>query len=123
LQSSDDAVAQERLPPVGVLQPAPLAHLFEHIAGHCVQGRADGIARPHYTTKYDRLDGLVATHDIQRVQQDLRLATPMTSSDFELVGGLWIVAAFTWGCIADVNGDGLRDGLDIQPFVNALLTP
>jgi hypothetical protein len=43
----------------------------------------------------------------------------MTGGSFELTGGFWAVPP-CW-CWSDVNNDGLRDGLDVQEFVDCLL--
>jgi len=48
-------------------------------------------------------------------------AAPMTGGSFELVGGFWPVTNVCH-CPGDVNHDGLRNGKDIQQFVNCLLS-
>ncbi len=48
-------------------------------------------------------------------------ATAMTGADFRLVGGFWAVAVPTCGCLSDINKDDLRDGLDVQGFVECLV--
>jgi hypothetical protein len=45
--------------------------------------------------------------------------TAMTGGSFELVGGFW--AAPPCWCLSDVNNDGLRDGLDVQEFIDCVL--
>jgi hypothetical protein len=42
-----------------------------------------------------------------------------TGGGFELVGGFW--AAPPCWCMSDVNNDGLRDGLDVQGFVDCMI--
>jgi len=46
-------------------------------------------------------------------------AVVMTGGAFELVGGFWAVPP-CW-CTSDVNHDGVRDGRDVQAFVDCLL--
>ncbi len=48
-------------------------------------------------------------------------ATALTGADFSLVGGFWAVAVPTCGCLSDINKDDLRDGLDVQGFVECLV--
>lgn len=45
--------------------------------------------------------------------------SPMAGGTFELVGGFW-VSAPACACPGDVNGDGFRNGSDIQVFVGCL---
>jgi hypothetical protein len=44
----------------------------------------------------------------------------LTGGDFELAGGFW-AGVPACPCLADVNNDGERNGLDIQAFVDCLL--
>lgn len=46
----------------------------------------------------------------------------MTGGSFEVIGGFWQSAAPTSTCVCpgDMNGDGRRDGVDIQGFVDCL---
>ena len=46
-------------------------------------------------------------------------AAAMTGGSFELTGGFWTTPA-CW-CLADLNQDGLRDGRDIQTFMDCIL--
>lgn len=46
-------------------------------------------------------------------------AVAMTGGDFELIGGFWAVPP-CW-CMSDLNHDGLRDGLDVQGFIDCML--
>lgn len=46
--------------------------------------------------------------------------TPMTGGIFEVVGGFWPNATATCVCPGDTNGDGKKDGVDIQNFVACL---
>jgi hypothetical protein len=43
----------------------------------------------------------------------------MTGGDFELAGGFW-AGVPACPCLADLNNDGQRNGLDIQAFVDCL---
>ncbi len=45
-------------------------------------------------------------------------AGAMTGGDFELTGGFWALPP-CW-CLSDMNNDGLRDGDDIQAFVDCM---
>src|SRR5438105_4074239 len=47
---------------------------------------------------------------------------PMTGGAFSLVGGFWTGAANLCTLPGDLNLDGLRDGQDVQLFVNCLIT-
>lgn len=44
---------------------------------------------------------------------------PLSGGAFELVGGFWPAGA-ACSCPGDMNGDGLRNGRDIQRFVHCL---
>lgn len=43
-------------------------------------------------------------------------AAAMSGGAFELVGGFWTVATIC-RCPGDMNGDGRKDGLDVQQFL------
>src|SRR5262245_12842301 len=45
----------------------------------------------------------------------------MTGGSFTLVGGFWPGGSSACTCPGDTNGDGVRDALDIQNFVNCLI--
>jgi hypothetical protein len=47
-------------------------------------------------------------------------ATAMTGGSFTLEGGFWTVPP-CW-CMSDLNNDGLLDGLDVQNFVDCMLS-
>ena len=47
-------------------------------------------------------------------------AGPMTGNGYELRGGFWTVAP-ECTCPGDTNGDGARNGADIQHFVGCLV--
>ena len=53
-------------------------------------------------------------------QPDAQVAPVMTGGTFELAGGFWPVANVCY-CLADVNHDGRKDGLDVQLFVSCVL--
>ena len=48
------------------------------------------------------------------------LAGPMTGGGFSLVGGFWPGIGSVCPLPGDMNGDGLRNGRDIQGFVKCL---
>lgn len=50
-------------------------------------------------------------------------AAPMSGGAFSLVGGFWVAAA-TNACPipGDTNADGAQDGIDVQTFVNCLIS-
>ena len=52
-------------------------------------------------------------------QPDAQTPPVMAGSGFELVGGFWAVPP-CW-CTSDVNHDGVRNGRDVQAFVDCLL--
>ncbi len=56
------------------------------------------------------LEGTIGQHD----------AGPMSGGDFELSGGFWAVA-HVCPCLGDMNGDGVKDGLDIQQFTDCVI--
>jgi hypothetical protein len=61
------------------------------------------------------LSGTVAQPDARS------FSTPMSGGTFSLVGGFWPVAAGLCTCLGDVNGDGLRNGRDVQQFVGCVM--
>ena len=61
------------------------------------------------------LEGTIGQHD----------AGPndgMTGGGFALVGGFWAGAVPACGCLGDMNGDGARNGSDIQQFVDCVVS-
>src|SRR5437588_5234029 len=46
---------------------------------------------------------------------------PLSGGSFTLVGGFWPTAGQTCTLPGDMNLDGLRDGQDVQLFVNCIL--
>jgi hypothetical protein len=44
---------------------------------------------------------------------------PMTGGSYSLVGGFWLPAS-TCTCLGDMNADGLKDGRDLQQFVDCV---
>jgi hypothetical protein len=46
---------------------------------------------------------------------------PMTGGTFELSGGFWVVTGVC-ECPGDMNGDGQKDGRDVQSFVSCMIT-
>ncbi len=45
----------------------------------------------------------------------------MIGGDFSLTGGFWAPTAAQCACLGDLDADGLRNGLDIQAFIECLL--
>ncbi len=60
------------------------------------------------------LEGTIGQHDAGPS------AGPMTGGDFALTGGFWPVANVC-PCLGDMNGDGVKDGLDIQQFADCII--
>lgn len=54
------------------------------------------------------LSGTIGQHDAQ-------IPPIMSGGTFELTGGFWVVSTVC-SCPGDLNGDGLRNGADIQKF-------
>lgn len=53
-------------------------------------------------------------------QADAQVAPIMNGGGFELTGGFWPVTLVCY-CPGDMNGDGKRDGADVQKFVACLI--
>jgi hypothetical protein len=53
-------------------------------------------------------------------QPDAQSAPVMAGGGFELAGGFWPVANVCY-CLADMNGDGQKNGGDIQRFIACIL--
>ncbi len=49
------------------------------------------------------------------------LSAPISGGNYSLVGGFWTVAIPTCALIGDMDLNTLRNGVDIQDFVNCLL--
>jgi len=49
------------------------------------------------------------------------LSTPMTGGTFELTGGFWPITQVCY-CPGDMNGDGKKNGADIQQFINCVIS-
>ena len=45
---------------------------------------------------------------------------PMAGGTFELVGGFWSLAGGACSCLGDMNHDGMRNGRDVQAFVECM---
>ena len=52
-------------------------------------------------------------------QPDALVPPSMSGGAFELTGGFWPVATVC-NCLADMNNDGRKDGLDVQQFVSCI---
>lgn len=53
-------------------------------------------------------------------QPDAQVAPVMTGGAFELNGGFWPASNVCY-CLADMNGDGKKNGADIQQFVGCVI--
>src|SRR5262245_42145483 len=53
-------------------------------------------------------------------QPDAQVAPLMAGGAFEISGGFWTAANVCY-CPGDMNGDGRKDGLDIQRFVHCVI--
>jgi hypothetical protein len=53
-------------------------------------------------------------------QPEAQVAPVMSGGTFELTGGFWPVAQVCY-CPGDLNGDGIKDGRDIQQFLSCVL--
>ena len=53
-------------------------------------------------------------------QPDAASNPTLTGGAFELTGGFWPVTNVCY-CLADMNGDGKKNGVDIQQFVACLI--
>jgi len=60
------------------------------------------------------LSGTIGQHDAQ-------VPPVMFGGTFELTGGFWALTANACPCPGDMNGDGTKDGADIQQFVGCLI--
>jgi hypothetical protein len=60
------------------------------------------------------LGGAVGQHDAS--------AVVMTGGPYELEGGFWCGVGSACACPADLNGDGGRNGADVQGFVDCLVS-
>lgn len=49
-------------------------------------------------------------------------AGPMTGGMFELSGGFWPAFVPRCSCLGDMNGDGAKNGSDIQRFVTCVIS-
>ena len=52
-------------------------------------------------------------------QPDAQIPPVMSGGAFELTGGFWVVSTVCT-CPGDMNGDGLRNGADIQKFTRCV---
>jgi hypothetical protein len=55
-------------------------------------------------------------------QPDAQTPPIMAGGSFELTGGYWPAAALVCTCPGDLNGDALRNGLDIHQFVQCVIS-
>ena len=54
-------------------------------------------------------------------QPDAQVTPVMTGGPFDLTGGFWPVANVCF-CLGDLNGDGKKDGRDVQQFVQCVIS-
>ena len=54
-------------------------------------------------------------------QADAQSPPVMAGGSFQLIGGFWPAAAVTCTCPGDMNGDGNRNGRDIQQFAACVI--
>lgn len=55
-------------------------------------------------------------------QPDAASNPTLTGGTFELTGGFWPVSNVCF-CLADMNHDGKKDGLDVQSFLGCMFSP
>ena len=55
-------------------------------------------------------------------QPDAQAGPVMGGGAYELAGGFW-TAPIACACRGDMNGDGLKDGRDVQQFVGCIINP
>lgn len=61
------------------------------------------------------LEGTIGQHDAGPVNGG------MVGGAFELTGGFWTGSVVpSCSCLGDMNGDGMKDGADIQKFVDCM---
>ena len=53
-------------------------------------------------------------------QPDAQVSPVMSGGAFELTGGFWPVANVCY-CLGDMNGDGKKNGADVQKFIGCIL--
>lgn len=53
-------------------------------------------------------------------QPDAQVSPVMSGGGFDLTGGFWPVSNVC-NCLADMNGDGKKDGRDVQQFVACVI--
>lgn len=96
-----------------VLVAATLTHAQTHdIPWHTI----DGGGFTFSTGGSFELGGTIGQHDAGPV------APAMSGGSLTLVGGFWPAAAETCACPGDINGDSQKNGLDVQQFVDCVLS-
>jgi len=55
-------------------------------------------------------------------QPDAQAGPAIGGGAYELAGGFWTVST-ACVCLGDMNGDGLKDGRDVQQFVGCIINP
>jgi len=74
-----------------------------------------------YTVDCGGMNSIGATYSLSGTigQHDAQVPPVMMGGTFELTGGFWVVATVC-NCPGDMNGDGLRNGADIQLFTQCV---
>ncbi len=101
-----------------------IAILFLAATGASSRGQSGG----GYDLTWSTIDGGGATFSIgggyelgaTSGQPDAQTPPLMSGGPFELTGGFWPAATVCY-CLSDMNGDGERNGADIERFVGCIL--
>jgi hypothetical protein len=54
-------------------------------------------------------------------QPDAQVAPLMSGGSFQIIGGFWPISQVCF-CLGDLNGDGKKDGRDVQQFVGCIIS-
>ena len=86
-----------------------------------------GLAVAQYEISWSTIDGGGATstggsYDVSGTigQPDAGPSPAMIGETYELTGGFWSVSQVCY-CPGDMNGDGKKDGRDVQQFVGCIM--
>lgn len=92
-----------------LIAPAMLTAQYE-ITSHTIDGGGGFSAGGAF-----ELEGTIGQHD----------AGPnsgMTGGSYALVGGFWAMSPADCACLGDTNGDGAKNGADVQSFVDCVVS-